>query len=59
VKRTKTYDTKSFELAEHFLSDDPSIKDPELHKMLCHKLAIEIQEAVEDWFWHREPENME
>jgi len=47
---TKTYDPKSYELAEHFLQDEPCRNDPDLYKKHCHNLAIWIQEAVEDWF---------
>ncbi len=37
-----TYDTKSYELAEHFLPDGAS-------KELKHELAQEIQRACEDF----------
>lgn len=40
----KTYDTKSFDLAEYFIRDDPNIDN-----IRAHFLAIEIQTAVEDW----------
>lgn len=43
----KTYDPACYELAEHFLQDDAT--DPELFKKHCHSLALEIQQAVEDW----------
>jgi hypothetical protein len=52
---TKTYDAKSYELAEHFLRDHPSWRgDLTKHTRLVHKLAITIQEAVEDFLWHEE-----
>lgn len=47
----KTYDPASYDLAEHFLQDEPCRKDPELYKKHCHSLALEIQQAVEDWFF--------
>jgi hypothetical protein len=46
-----TYDPASYELAEHFLQDEPCRKDPELYKKHCHSLALDIQQAVEDWFY--------
>lgn len=46
----KTYDSKSYELAEHFLQDEPCRDDPELYKKYCDDLAKTIQQAVEDWF---------
>ena len=50
-----TYDSKSYELAEHFLADDPVARtDQTKHVRLVHELAIEIQTAVEDWLWHKE-----
>lgn len=47
----KTYDPASYELAEHFLQDEPCRDDPELYKKHCHSLALEIQQAVEDWLF--------
>lgn len=44
----KTYDEKSYELAEHFLADEPSLDT--LDKV--HHLALHIQQAVEDWIAH-------
>ena len=44
-----TYDPASYELAEHFLKDEPCHDDPELFKKHCHSLALEIQRTVEDW----------
>jgi hypothetical protein len=45
-----TYDSKSYELAEHFLQDEPHCKaDPALFKTCCDELAKEIQTVVEDW----------
>ena len=44
----KTYDSKSYDLAEHFAQDEHLTKD-ELHELACT-----IQEAVEDWFSMRE-----
>lgn len=46
----KTYDVRSYELAEHFLQDEPCRKDPALYKAHCDSLAKTIQQAVEDWF---------
>lgn len=45
-----TYDPASYDLAEHFLQDEPCRKDPELYKRHCDDLAKYIQQAVEDWF---------
>jgi len=45
-----TYDEKSYELAEHFLQDEPCRDDPVLYKKHCDSLAKVIQRAVEDWF---------
>jgi hypothetical protein len=44
----KTYDSKSYELAEHFAQDE------NLNKTELHELACRIQEAVEDFFSMRE-----
>lgn len=38
-----TYDSKCFELAEHFLQDAPDLRDRQ------DKLAGVIQRAIEDW----------
>jgi hypothetical protein len=46
----KTYDPACYELAEHFLQDEPCVADPDLHKKYLHSLALDIQQAVEDWF---------
>jgi hypothetical protein len=43
----KTYDRKSHELAKHFLSDEPRLNTAENQ----HSLALDIQQAVEDWFF--------
>lgn len=40
----KTYDSKSYELAEHFAQDE------HLSKTELHELACRIQETVEDFF---------
>jgi hypothetical protein len=43
----KLVDTKSYELAEHFLADEPAERrTPEK----TQDLAEAIQQAVEDWF---------
>lgn len=39
-----SYDPCSDDLARHFLQDEPSDADR------VHRLAIAIQQAVEDWF---------
>lgn len=44
----KSYDSKSLDLAEHFLQDERRKPGD------AHSLAIDIQQAVEDWFLHRE-----
>lgn len=46
----KTYDEKSYDLAEHFLSDHPTLNT--LDKI--HHLALAIQAAVEDWIEYEE-----
>lgn len=47
----KTCDPASYALAEHFLQDEPCRNDPELFKTHCMSMALEIQQAVEDWFY--------
>ena len=46
--RKKTLDNKCYELAEHFLVDHPVFSNSVIHKT---ELAIDIQGAVEDWFF--------
>ena len=41
----KTYDSKSYDLAERFLEDTPSLNTGENR----HELALEIQTAIEDF----------
>lgn len=41
----KTYDEKSYDLAAHFLSDEPDLDTLDN----IHHLALAIQETVEDW----------
>lgn len=45
----KSYDTKSGDLAEHFLQDEKTNQD-DVAKLRREQLAIAIQEAVETWF---------
>ena len=45
----KTYDPACYELAEHFLLDEPCAFNPITFAKHCHSLALEIQQAVEDW----------
>lgn len=46
MPRTWTYDSKCFDLAEHFIGDGP----PEsAARARCEALAIEIQHTIEDW----------
>ena len=53
----KTYNSKSYELAEHFMQDDErSRNDPDLRKRSTHELALAIQAAVEDWFFEEREE---
>lgn len=40
-----TYDLKCYDLAEHFLADEPALKSD----ANIAKLAQEIQTAIEDW----------
>jgi len=46
----KTYDSKSYYLAAHFLQDDPCFNDPQAFKERCHELALQIQQTAEDYF---------
>jgi hypothetical protein len=49
---TTTYDPECRALAESFLRDEPSVRgDPELFVMCCDDPALEIQEAIEQWFF--------
>lgn len=45
----RTFDTRSFDLAEHFLADYADRMDSAKHTVLTTKLAAHIQEAVEEW----------
>jgi hypothetical protein len=45
----KTYDKKCWDLAVHFLSDEPELDSP----ANCNELAGAIQEAIELWFHDR------
>jgi len=45
----KTYDSQSYYLAAHFLQDDPCFGNPALFKERCHELALQIQQAAEDY----------
>jgi hypothetical protein len=45
----RTYDSKCYELAQHFSDAHDPLSDAELHE-----LAKDIQVAVEDFFGHRE-----
>ncbi len=51
----KSYDEKSYELAEHFLADEPALNTGSN----AHQLALCIQEAVEDWFESKRRESTE
>jgi hypothetical protein len=44
------YDPKAYELAEHYLQDEPCRRDAALYKDHCISLAQHIQRAVEAWF---------
>jgi hypothetical protein len=44
-RRTKTYDSKCYDLAAAFLSDEPALDTTDR----VEKLASEIQQAIEDW----------
>lgn len=46
--RGATYDTKCFDLAEAFLSDEPTIDTPEYRA----RLAVQIQLTIEEWIGH-------
>lgn len=45
-----SYDPECYQLAEHFLQDEPCRNDPALLKRHADSLAKHIQQAVEDWF---------
>lgn len=46
-----TYDPACYDLAEHFLQDEPFGNPGETsYEQACHDLALTIQQAVEDWF---------
>lgn len=42
---SRTYDSRCYDLAEHFLSDEPNASEEEREKLAAH-----IQQAVEGWF---------
>ena len=42
----KTFDTKCFELAQHFLADSPNLR---AITGKADELASEIQQCIEDW----------
>lgn len=42
-----TFDRKSYDLAAHFLQDEPFLNTEQNRRLL----AKDIQAAVEDWFW--------
>jgi hypothetical protein len=44
LRFTPTYDSKCYDLAEHFLQDDPA------KQAVAGELAAHIQRAIEDWF---------
>lgn len=46
----KSYDPACYELAEHFLRDEPISEHSTPYEQACHDLALTIQQAVEDWF---------
>lgn len=48
---TKLFDTKCFDLAESFLSDEEDYNDwsPEVQRERTNMLASHIQEAIESW----------
>lgn len=52
-KSEPTYDIHSWDLAEFFMLDAPSLH-PNTRKKLTHELAIEIQRTIEDWFREKE-----
>ena len=47
----KTYDVRCGELAEHFLQDEPDLRDR------AKELALHIQEAIEDWIAYARAEH--
>jgi hypothetical protein len=46
AKKQFSFDSKCYDLAEHFLQDEPDLDNEDRRK----ELAQEIQEAVEAWF---------
>ena len=45
AKKPLSFDSKCYDLAEHFLEDEPTLKTEEMK----NQLAQEIQDAVESW----------
>jgi hypothetical protein len=45
AKKKQTFDSKCYDLAEHFLEDEPTLDNEDAR----NELAQEIQEAVESW----------
>lgn len=46
----KTYDPACYDLAEHFMQDEPFCRDKKLYEKNVDDLAKCIQKTVEDWF---------
>jgi len=44
MTKVRTYDAKSYELAEYFLQDEPELNNEKAK----HSLALNIQQTVED-----------
>ena len=45
AKKKLSFDSKCYDLAEHFLEDEPTLDNEDAR----NELAQEIQEAVESW----------
>jgi hypothetical protein len=50
VRAEKTYDPACYDLAVHFLQNEPVVDDEAMYRKYCDDLAKHIQQAVEDWF---------
>jgi hypothetical protein len=58
-KSEPTYDTHSWDLAEFFLTDEPAfiLANGELRRKWTHELAIDIQQAIENWIEQKRRED--
>ena len=50
ISKTMTYDSRSYDLAEHFIGSAPEME------RLRQLLAQHIQSSIEDWFGYEQTE---